>query len=195
LTRKNSTSTFDVQRDHRQPFGQARGQQRTAAGEADGGLHVAGFQPGDRLAVQLLAVDREQALVHGQHQLALWFQVAQAQFHLVVREFPGAIELALHRIHQVQALGERLVGIQRRGERHRQGAGTVELHFRDIHHVQFAAGVALRQRGHIDRRRCRRRGGRSGLFGGCGFVDGRRVARAEQRQRTGQPQSFVEHGG
>ncbi|MNO61304.1 hypothetical protein D3C76_519490 [compost metagenome] len=61
----------------------------------------------------MLAVDREQALVDGQHQLALRLQVAQAQLHLVVGEFPGAIELTLDGVDQVHLGGEVLLGIQR----------------------------------------------------------------------------------
>ena len=186
----------DVQGDHRQAFGQARGQQRATTGEAHGGLHVAGLEAAHRLGFQRVAVDRQQALVDGQDHLALRLQVAQAQFHLVVGEFPGTVDLALDGVHQVQLGGEVLFGVQRRGKADRQGAGTVELHFRDVQHGQLAAGVALGERGRVFARGRLRLDGRDG----GGGVGGRRwlvrcggITGTEQGQRAGQQQSFVEH--
>ncbi|MNM29553.1 hypothetical protein D3C81_400950 [compost metagenome] len=186
----------DVEGDHRQALGQARGQQRTTAGEADGRLHVAGFQAADRLAVQLLAIDRQQALVDGQHQLALRLQVAQAQLHLVVGELPGAVELAFDGVDQVHFAGEVLLGIQRRGEADRQRRGAIELHFGNIQHRQLAALVAFGEYGRVFALGCRGGSGRCGrrLFGWRRLVRRRRVTGTEQSQRAGQQQSFVEHG-
>ncbi|MNF60354.1 hypothetical protein D3C84_419700 [compost metagenome] len=184
----------DVQRDHRQAFGQPGGQQRAAAGEADRGLQVAGFQAGDVLLGQSSVIHRAQAGVDGQHQLALGLQVAQAQLHQVVGEFPSAVHLAAGGVHQVEALGEGLFRVQRHREGHRQGAGAVELHFGNVYHLELAAGVALGQCGGV--------GGRPGrLLGGSGrrfrhrLLGGGGITGAEQAQHQCQKQSFLRHGG
>ncbi|MCY1417219.1 hypothetical protein D9M71_327470 [compost metagenome] len=184
----------DVQRDHRQAFGQPGGQQRAAAGEADRGLQVAGFQAGDVLLGQPSVTHRAQAGVDGQHQLALGLQVAQAQLHQVVGELPGAVHLAAGGVHQVEALGEGLFRVQRHREGHRQGAGAVELHFGNVYHLELAAGVALGQCGGV--------GGRPGrLLGGSGrrfrhrLLGGGGITGAEQAQHQCQKQSFLRHGG
>ncbi|MCY1408456.1 hypothetical protein D9M71_237760 [compost metagenome] len=108
-------------------------------------MHVAGFQAADRLAGQALAVDRAQAGVDGQHQLALRLQVAQAQLHLVRGELPGTVDLAFDGIDQVHLVGEVLLVIQGNRKGQGQRAGTIDLHFRDIHHAQLAAGITLGQ--------------------------------------------------
>ncbi|MCY1500747.1 hypothetical protein D9M68_347970 [compost metagenome] len=175
----------DVQRDHRQAFGQPGGQQRAAAGEADRGLQVAGFQAGDVLLGQPSVTHRAQAGVDGQHQLALGLQVAQAQLHQVVGELPGAVHLAVAAVHQVQPLGERLIRVQGDGEGHRQGAGAVELHFGYVDHLHLATGVALGQGGGVDSRA-------GGLLGDAGgrlarrLIGGGRITGAEQAQHQGQ---------
>ncbi|MCY1349830.1 hypothetical protein D9M69_360410 [compost metagenome] len=174
-----------VQRDHRQAFGQPRGQQRATAGEADGGLEVAGFQAGDMLVGQPRVIHRTQAGVDGQHQLALGLQMAQAQLHQVVGELPGAVHLAVAAVHQVQPLGERLIRVQGDGEGHRQGAGAVELHFGYVDHLHLATGVALGQGGGVDSRA-------GGLLGDAGgrlarrLIGGGRITGAEQAQHQGQ---------
>ena len=136
----------DIQGNHRQAFGQARGQQTATAGKPDSRLQVAGFQAADVFASQLGVIDRQQSGIHRQHQLALRLKVTQAQFHQVVGELPGAIDLAAFAVDQVQLVSEFLLGVQGHREAHRQGAGTVELDFRDIHHAQLSAGVTLLQR-------------------------------------------------
>ena len=125
----------DIQRDHRQALGQARRQQGATAGEADGGLQVAGFQAGAVFGGEGVAVDRLHPCVHGQHQFALRFKVAQAQFHQVIGQFPGAIDLAGLAVYQVQLVGEFLIGVQRNGKTHRQRAGPIQLHLGHIHHA------------------------------------------------------------
>ena len=184
----------DVQRDHRQALGQAGRQQRAAAGEADAGLQVAGVEAGVVLGGQFAAVDRPQARVDGQHQAAPRLQMAQAQLHQVVGEFPGAIDLAGLLVHQVQPGGEILLRVQRHAEAHRQGAGAIQLNFRGIRHGQFTAGIALGQLGLVQRRagrlllRGRLAGGGGGRLGSGG------IAGAQQSERGGQKQSFVRHG-
>ncbi|MCY1176806.1 hypothetical protein D9M73_170920 [compost metagenome] len=124
--------------------------------------------------------------------------MAQAQLHEVIRQLPGTVDLTVDGIDQVQFVGERLLGVQRYRERNRQGAGTLELHLGNIHHRQFPAGIALRELRHIlNRARVGRR--RLGdLFTGrgrrCLLVRRRGITGAQQRERTGQPQSFVQHG-
>ena len=76
-------------------------------------MQVAGFQAGDLLGSEAFAIQPEQAGIHGQHQLALWFQVAQAHLHQIVRQLPGAIDLAVFAIDQVQTLGELLLRVER----------------------------------------------------------------------------------
>ena len=153
----------DVQRDHRQTFGQAGGQQVAATGKADSGLQVTGFQAADVLGGEGGAVDCAQAGVDGEDQFALRFQMAQMQFHQVVRQFPGAIDLAGFGVDQVQFVGEVLLRVQRHRKADGQGAGSVQLHFGYIHHTQLAPGIALGQhlyvlyrsgRLRVDSRRC-----------------------------------------
>ena len=194
-TEELDVDLVDVQRDDRQTFGQAGRQQRTAAGEADAGLQVAGFEAADVLFGEFAAIDRRQASIDGQHQFALRLQVAQAQLAEVVGQFPGAVDLAGSTVDQVQALGEGLVGVQRDGEGHRQRTGAVELHLGDVDHLQLAPGVALGQRVAVDRwlgrlwlLRSRRARGHRGR--GLGGITG-----AEQGQQHGQKQSFVRHCG
>ncbi|MDT4804653.1 hypothetical protein FQZ97_374350 [compost metagenome] len=184
----------DVQRDHRQAFGQPGGQQRAAAGEADRGLQVAGFQAGDVLLGQPSVTHRAQAGVDGQHQLALGLQVAQAQFHQVVGEFPSAVHLAVGGVHQVQALGEGLFRVQRDGESHRQGTGAVELDFGNVYDLELAARVALGQRGGVGGRPWRLLG-RGGWRFARRLLGGGGITGAEQAQHQCQKQSFLRHGG
>ena len=185
----------DIQRDHRQALGQARRQQSATAGEADGGLQVAGFQAGAVFGGEGVAVDCLHPGVHGQHQLALRLKVTQAQLHKVIGQFPGAIDLAGRAVYQVQLVGEFLIGVQGDGKTHRQGAGPVQLHLGHVHHAQLAPGIALLQRCHVHRRfgrfgrhawRCRGRG--------CSRFIGR-ITGAQQGQRASEEQSFVKHGG
>ncbi len=75
----------DVQRDHRQALGQTGRQQAATAGETDGGLQVAGFQTAYVFGGEFGLVDGQQTGIDGQDQFALRLQVAQAQFHEVVR--------------------------------------------------------------------------------------------------------------
>jgi len=183
---------IDVQRDNRQAFGQTRGQQATPAGKANGRLQVTGFQTANELASQGCVGDGTQARVDGQDQFALRFQMAQVQLHQVIGQLPGAIDLAGLGIDQVQFFSEILLGVQRHRETHRQGAGTVQLHFRDIHHVQLTTGIALSQHLGVLHRL-------GGLGGGCRLgrlgLGGRRgITSTQQRQRAGQEQSFVKHG-
>ena len=103
----------DIQRDHRQPFGQSGRQQVTAAGKADGGLQVAGFQTADVLGGQRRLVDGTQAGVDGEDQFALRLKMAQVHFHQVIRQLPGAIDLAGLGVDQVQFFSEVLLGVQR----------------------------------------------------------------------------------
>ena len=126
---------IDVQRDDGQAFGQTGRQQRAAAGEADSGLQVAGFETADILASQFGVVDCPQTGVNREDQFALRLKVAQTQFHQVVGEFPGTVDLAGLGIHQMQFIAKMLLRVQRHRETHRQGAGTVQLHFGNIHHA------------------------------------------------------------
>ncbi|MNP64690.1 hypothetical protein D3C76_1602060 [compost metagenome] len=98
--------------------------------------------------------------------------MAQAQLHLVVGEFPGAIELTLDGVDQVHLGGEVLLGIQRCGEADRQRGSAVELHFGNIQHRELAALVALGEHGRVFVLGCRGGGGRSGrrLIGRRRFV-------------------------
>ena len=114
-------------------------------------MQVAGFQAGHLLRSEAFAIQPEQAGIHGQHQLALRLQVAQAHLHQIVRQLPGAIDLAVFAIDQVQTLGELLLRVERHREADRQRAGTIQLHLRDIHHGQLAARVTLGQRFAVDR--------------------------------------------
>ncbi|MDT4823956.1 hypothetical protein FQZ97_571960 [compost metagenome] len=180
----------DVQGDHRQPLGQAGRQQRAAAGEADGGLQVAGGEAGDMLLGQRRAGHRAQPGIGGEHQLAARFEVAQAHLHQAVGEFPGAVDLAVLAVDQVQPVGEFLFRIERHREAHRQRAGTVDLHFRDVHHFQRAAGVALHQGLGVGRGALLLLGSGRGGFRGFG---GGRIAGAQQGKREGQKQSLVRH--
>ena len=71
--------------------------------------------------------------------------MAQTQLHQIVGEFPGAVDLAGFGVHQVQLFSELLLRVQRHGKAHGQGAGTLDLDFRDIDHRQFTARIALAQ--------------------------------------------------
>ena len=181
----------DVQRDDRQTFRQTCGQQIAAAGETDRGLQITGFEAADVLGGQFGVVDRTQAGVNGEDQFALRLKVTQAQLHQVVRQLPGAIDLAGFGVDQVQFVGKVLLRVQRHREAHGQGAGPVQLHLGDIHHTQLAPGITLGQ--HLDVLYRLGRLGGGNLWRG-GFVDAGRIASAQQRQRAGQEQSFVKHG-
>ena len=183
----------DVQRDHRQAFGQARRQQRATAGEADGGLQVAGLKARAVLGGERVGVDRLHPGIHRQHQFALGLQVAQAQFHEVIGQLPGAVDLAGLAVDQMEFVGKLLLRIQRNGKAHRQGAGPVQLHLGHVHHTQLTPGITLFQRRHIHRRLGRFRRCRHGGRRRCSrFIGG--IAGAQQGQRAGQEQSFVKHG-
>ncbi len=183
----------DVQRDHRQAFHQPRRQQRTGAGEADAGLQVTGFQACDVLGGEAGAARPAQAGIHRQHQLALRLEVAQTQLHEVVRQLPGAVDLAILAVDQMQFVGEGLIGVQRHAEAHRQCGSALDLDFRDIGDAQLAPGITLRQgraillRGGGLLRRGRRRWRAGGL------LRRRRIAGAQQHQGKGQEESFLLH--
>ena len=135
----------DVQRDHRQTFGQPGRQQTATAGETDGGLQITGFQTTDVFRCQLGLVHPEQTGIQGQDQFALRLKMAQTQLHQIVGEFPSAVDLAGFGVHQVQLFSEFLLRVQRYGKAHGQGAGTLDLDFRDIDHCQLTARIALAQ--------------------------------------------------
>ena len=108
--------------------------------------------------------------------------MAQAQLHQVIRQFPGAIDLAVLAVDQVQLGSEILLRIKRHTEGHSQGAGALQLHFGNVHHLKRSASVALAQGSQIlhGRRLLAGGGRRGGLFRGGGITG------AEQAQDQGQ---------
>ncbi len=188
----------DVQGDDWQALGQPRRQQAATAGEAYGGLQVTGFQTADVFGRERGLVDGLQTGIDGQHQFALRLKVAQAQFHEVVRQLPGTVDLAVLAVHQMKFFAELLLRVERHGKAHRQGACAVDLDFRHVDDGQFAPCVALAQRGEVDcgfglciGNRCL---GRC-CSGWRRFIRGGGITGAQQRKRASQKQSFVEHGG
>ncbi|EPN55172.1 hypothetical protein A235_38161 [Pseudomonas syringae pv. actinidiae ICMP 19079] len=120
--------------------------------------------------------------------------MAQAQFHEVVRQLPGTIDLAVLAVHQMQFFSKLLLRVQRYGKTHRQRACAVYLNFRHINDRQFAACIALAQRGEVDCGLGLCIGNRClgvGYRGGRCFIRGRGITGAQQRERASQKQSFV----